>query len=73
MGETILQLKTGFNQLIDADKHYQRKEFFLFPYPEKIGVTGPPMVMWGKHEEIRENEETVISEAEFEVYFYKPG
>lgn len=52
--ETILQLKAGFNQLIDVDKHYQRKEYLLFPYLEKMGITGPPKVMWGKHDEIRE-------------------
>ncbi|WP_372946787.1 DUF438 domain-containing protein [Mariniphaga sp.] len=52
--ETVLQLKAGFNQLVDVDKHYQRKEYLLFPYLEKIGVTGPPKVMWGKHDEIRE-------------------
>jgi len=52
--ETVLQLKTGFNQLVDVDKHYQRKEYLLFPYLEKIGITGPPKVMWGKHDEIRE-------------------
>ena len=52
--ETVLQLKAGFNQLADVDKHYQRKEYLLFPYLEKIGITGPPKVMWGKHDEIRE-------------------
>jgi len=52
--ETILQLKAGFNQLVDVDKHYQRKEYLLFPYLEKIEITGPPKVMWGKHDEIRE-------------------
>ena len=52
--DTILQLKTGFNQLVDVDKHYQRKEYLIFPYLEKIGITGPPKVMWGKHDEIRE-------------------
>lgn len=52
--ETVLQLKAGFNQLVDVDKHYQRKEYLLFPYLEKIGITGPPKVMWGKHDEIRE-------------------
>lgn len=52
--DTILNLTSLFNQLIDADKHYQRKEFLLFPYLEKTGITGPPKVMWGKHDEIRE-------------------
>jgi DUF438 domain-containing protein len=43
-----------YNQLTDADKHYLRKEYLLFPYLEQTGVTGPPKVMWGKHDEIRE-------------------
>jgi uncharacterized protein len=51
---TILELISLFNQLIDADKHYLRKEYLLFPYLEKGGVTGPPKVMWGKHDEIRD-------------------
>ena len=52
--ENILNLTGLFNQLTDVDKHYQRKEYLLFPYFERIGVTGPPKVMWGKHDEIRE-------------------
>ena len=50
---TLLELTGLFNQLIDVDKHYQRKEYLLFPYLEKTGITGPPKVMWGKHDEIR--------------------
>jgi len=50
---TTLNLTALYNQLIDADKHYQRKEYLLFPYLEQTGVTGPPKVMWGKHDEIR--------------------
>jgi DUF438 domain-containing protein len=52
--DAVLNLTGLFNQMIDVDKHYQRKEYLLFPYLEKIGVTGPPKVMWGKHDEIRE-------------------
>jgi len=52
--ETVLTLTGLFNMLIDVDKHYQRKEYLLFPYLEKAGVTGPPKVMWGKHDEIRD-------------------
>ncbi|MFW6309514.1 MAG: DUF438 domain-containing protein, partial [Prolixibacteraceae bacterium] len=48
------RLKGRYNQLMDADKHYQRKEYLLFPYLEQAGITGPPKVMWGKHDEIRE-------------------
>ncbi len=41
------------NQLSDVDKHYRRKENLLFPFLEKKGITGPPTVMWGKHDETR--------------------
>lgn len=49
-----LQLESLFNQLMDVDKHYQRKEYLVFPYLEKNEITGPPKVMWGKHDEIRD-------------------
>jgi len=54
VAETVLNLTGQFNMLIDVDKHYQRKEYLLFPYLEKAGVTGPPKVMWGKHDEMRD-------------------
>lgn len=41
------------NQLMDVDKHYRRLEYLLFPYLEKAGITGPPKVLWGKHDETR--------------------
>jgi len=50
----FLQLKTLFNSLMDVEKHYLRKENLVFPYMEKYGITGPPKVMWGKHNEISE-------------------
>ncbi|MDX9905034.1 MAG: DUF438 domain-containing protein [Bacteroidales bacterium] len=50
----LIQLKTLFNSLMDVEKHYLRKENLVFPYMEKYGITGPPKVMWGKHNEIRE-------------------
>jgi DUF438 domain-containing protein len=52
--EQLMRLRGLFNSLTDVDKHYQRKEYLLFPYLEKEGITGPPKVMWGKHDEIRE-------------------
>lgn len=52
--EVVFALRGAFNQLMDVDKHYQRKEYLIFPYLEKVGITGPPKVMWGKHDEIRE-------------------
>ncbi|MBM3435103.1 MAG: DUF438 domain-containing protein [Bacteroidetes bacterium] len=54
VGEIFLGLHQHFNSLMDVDKHYQRKENLLFPYLEKLGITGPPNVMWGKHDEVRE-------------------
>ncbi len=51
--KTIFELRHLFNQLMDVDKLYQRKEYLIFPFLEKIGISGPPKVMWGKHDEIR--------------------
>ena len=49
----IMSLKGKFNLLTDIDKHYKRKEYLVFPFLEKKAITGPPTVMWGKHDEIR--------------------
>jgi DUF438 domain-containing protein len=49
-----LKILSCFNDLMDVDKHYKRKEYLVFPFLEKKDVTGPPMVMWGKHDEIRD-------------------
>jgi uncharacterized protein len=49
----VLSARAQFNSLMDVDKHYRRKENLLFPFLEKKGITGPPTVMWGKHNEIR--------------------
>ena len=49
----LVKLKGLFNLLMDVDKHYRRKENLLFPYLEKYGITGPPTVMWGKHDQTR--------------------
>ena len=54
MESYLLQIRRIFNDLSDVDKHYKRKEYLLFPYMEKAGITGPPKVMWGKHDETRE-------------------
>ena len=50
----LIDLKGLLNQVSDVDKHYRRKEYLLFPFLEKHGITGPPKVMWGKHDETRE-------------------
>ncbi|MGD9545993.1 MAG: DUF438 domain-containing protein [Candidatus Krumholzibacteriia bacterium] len=52
-GDLLGELRMRFNSLMDVEKHYLRKENLLFPYLEKKGITGPPTVMWGKHDEAR--------------------
>lgn len=49
----LLSVRARLNALADVEKHYLRKEHLLFPYLEKHGITGPPKVMWGKHDETR--------------------
>ena len=63
--EKLIRLLTGpspdfwdavaacLRSLADVEKHYSRKENLLFPYLEKHGISGPPAVMWGKHDETR--------------------
>jgi len=41
------------DRLLEADKHYLRKENQLFPFLEKHGVEGPSKVMWAIHDDIR--------------------
>ena len=53
MDDSVMQMLAEFNALMDVDKHYRRKENILFPYLEAKGITGPPTVMWGKHDETR--------------------
>lgn len=52
-GEAFLAIRERLNALTDVEKHYLRKEHLLFPFLEKHGITGPPKVMWGKHDETR--------------------
>jgi DUF438 domain-containing protein len=49
----LLQLRRRANELMDIDKHYQRKEHALFSFLEKHGITGPSKVMWAKDDDIR--------------------
>jgi DUF438 domain-containing protein len=61
MKDLFLKLHGRFNELMDVDKHYLRKEYLLFPFLEKYEITGPPKVMWGKHDEIREKLKAAIA------------
>ena len=49
----LLQLRQSANELMDIDKHYQRKEHALFSFLEKHGIAGPSKVMWAKDDDIR--------------------
>jgi DUF438 domain-containing protein len=49
----LLRWRTALNELMDIEKHYQRKEHLLFSGLERHGITGPSKVMWGKDDEIR--------------------
>jgi len=49
-----LKLLEKINFLLNIDKHYSKKENLIFPYLEKYGITGPPKVMWGVDDEIRD-------------------
>ena len=53
-GDFMHDIRVRFNALMDVEKHYLRKEHLLFPFLEKHEITGPPTVMWGKHDETRE-------------------
>lgn len=52
--EARIAVLTLWHQLMDVDKHYLRKEYLLFPFLEQHGFPGPSKVMWGKHDQIRE-------------------
>ena len=62
--QTILnQIRMRVQALADIDKHYLRKEYLLFPHLEAHEITGPPKVMWGKHDETRELLKAAIESA----------
>lgn len=52
-GSMVLRLRQGFNDLMDVDKHYQRKEHALFSCLERHGIAGPSKVMWAKDDDVR--------------------
>ncbi|QQE10995.1 DUF438 domain-containing protein [Planctomycetota bacterium] len=42
------------NELMDIDKHYDRKENLLFSMLERHGINGPSTVMWAKDDQVRD-------------------
>ncbi|WP_110953705.1 DUF438 domain-containing protein [Anaerosinus massiliensis] len=53
-GDAEKILEEGLIKLAEIDRHYVKKENLFFPYMEQHGITAPPKVMWGKHDEIRD-------------------
>lgn len=51
--QPLLSWRQAFNELMDVEKHYQRKEHTLFSKLETHGITGPSKVMWAKHDDAR--------------------
>jgi uncharacterized protein len=45
--------RKAINELMDIEKHYQRKEHLLFTCLERHGISGPSKVMWAKDDEVR--------------------
>ncbi|HEX8984466.1 MAG TPA: DUF438 domain-containing protein [Bryobacteraceae bacterium] len=50
----LMPWRQAFNDLMDIEKHYQRKEHAFFSKLEKHGILGPPKVMWAKDDEVRQ-------------------
>jgi DUF438 domain-containing protein len=53
VGGNPADLRLAFNELMDIEKHYQRKEHAIFPKLEAHGISGPSKVMWAKDDEVR--------------------
>jgi DUF438 domain-containing protein len=50
----LMAARQSLNDLMDIEKHYQRKEHTFFSKLEKHGILGPPKVMWSKDDEVRQ-------------------
>ena len=51
--ELLAASRQKLAMLRQFDRHYVRKENLLFPNLEKYGFTGPSVVMWGIHNDVR--------------------
>lgn len=52
--DSPLAWREAANELMDIDKHYQRKEHLVFTCLERHGINGPSKVMWAKDDEVRD-------------------
>ncbi|MFA5474984.1 MAG: DUF438 domain-containing protein [Acholeplasmataceae bacterium] len=58
----VLMLRVAYDRLKEIHYHYSRKELLFFPKLEKVGLTGPPKVMWGVDDEIRAEIKAIIAD-----------
>ena len=49
----LAEARRELGRLREYEKHYLRKENILFPYLERHNFSGPSMVMWAIHDDIR--------------------
>jgi DUF438 domain-containing protein len=59
--EQLDRMRRVANDLIEVDKHYQRKEHALFSCLERHGINGPSKVMWAKDDDVRESVKSAIA------------
>lgn len=52
--DLVERWRTAHRALVRIDAHYKRKEYLVFPFLERAGITAPPKVMWGVDDDIRE-------------------
>jgi uncharacterized protein len=52
--DELRRVRTYAEQMMQFNRIYVRKENLLFPFLEKHGVSGPTQVMWGIHDQIRD-------------------
>ena len=51
--DSLDERRQAINELLDIEKHYQRKEHLVFSVLERHGINGPSKVMWAKDDEVR--------------------
>lgn len=58
--QELAELKRMAENLLSAENHHKREEEALFPKLERIGISGPPMVMRMEHDELRKNKRALL-------------
>ncbi len=58
--EKISALREVAQNLVSGENHHKREEDALFPRLERIGISGPPMVMRMEHDELRKHKQELL-------------